>query len=176
MKRNILAICCLLMATMTFAQQQGGNGQGQRHEFSPERYKQKLEEFVTREAQLTPEEAQRLYPLLHDMLAQQLRNNEAQRQAMRSCGENATEANYQSAVEKVLELDLENKRIEQESYKKFHSVISWKKVYAVRIALWKFQRESLRRFSPNQGNGGQRGGQYQGQRRQHQRPVGNKPN
>ena len=176
MKRNIIVFFCLLMTAMTYAQQGGGNGQGQRHEFSPERYKQKLEEFVTREAQLSPEEAQRLYPILHEMLDQQRRNNDASREAMRSCKEGSSETEYQNAVERALTLDIENKRIEQEFYKKFHSVISWKKIYGVRVALWKFQMEALRRFTPNRGNNTPRGGQHQGQRRQHQRPAGNKTN
>ena len=172
MKRIMIALCCLLMTTMSFAQ---GNGQWQRHEFSPERYKQKLEEFVTREAGLTPEEAQRLFPMLHEMLAKQLHNNNAQREAMRSCGENASEADYEKAIKQTLALDVENKRLEQDYYKKFHSVISWKKIHAVRMALWKFQMEALRRFTPHAGNGAPRGNQ-QWQHRQKSRPATGRKN
>ncbi len=168
----MIALCCLLMTTMSFAQ---GNGQWQRHEFSPERYKQKLEEFVTHEAGLTPEEAQRLFPMLHEMLAKQLHNNNAQREAMRSCGENASEADYEKAIKQTLALDVENSRLEQDYYKKFHSVISWKKIHAVRMALWKFQMEALRRFTPHTGNGAQRE-RHQGQQRPWYRPATGRKN
>ena len=174
MKRIIVICCCFLTTALSFAQQGGNNGQGRRHEFSPELYRQNMEAFVAREAQLTPDEAQRLFPILHEMLGQQRRNNEAQREAMRSCGENATESDYEKAVKRVLELDVENKRLEQDYYKKFHSVISWKKIHAVRFALWRFQMEALKHFTPHGDKNGPRNQQNPGHRR-NSRP-GNKSN
>ena len=118
---------------------------------------------MTREAGLTTEEAQKVLPMLHEMLQRQRKNNDEARDAMMSCKEGASEADYERAVTKALTLDLENKRIEGDYYKKFHSMLTWKKIHAVRIALWKFQREALRRFSPN--NHGAKG--PQGQRHHH---------
>lgn len=159
MKKLIITLFCAFLTLGLSAQPGSQNDQG-RHQFSPERYKQKLEEYVTREAGLTSEESSRLFPLLHEMQEKQRKNSEAAGNAMRSCKEGATESDYEKAVNRAVSLDLENKKIEQEYYKKFHTVLSWKKIHAVRIALWKFQMEALRRFTPHNGNKhneGQRG-------------------
>ena len=168
MKRIIFFLTCMTVAFNMSAQpgesmQSGNNG---RHQFSPERYRQKLEEFVTREAGLTADEASKLFPLIHEMQEKQHKNSEAAGAAMRSCKDGSSEADYERAITKAIALDLENKEIERQYYSKFHAVLSWKKIHAVRIALWKFQMEALRRFTPH-GNGGR-----SGHRGNHRRPVG----
>ena len=55
-----------------------------------------------------------------------------------------------------------NNDIVEGYYKKFHSVMSWKKVFSVRNALYRFNREALNRFRPHYRGQGQ--GQGQGQR------------
>ena len=152
---------CATAALSVSAQQDGQRGS--RHEFSPERYRQRLEEFVTREACLTAEEAQKVLPTLHEMMEHQRKCHDEAREAMRSCGNDASEADYERAVTKALTLDLESKRIEAEYYKKMHGVLTWKKLHSIRVALWKYQREALRRFSPNN----QGTTDPQGQRRHH---------
>ena len=161
----LFSLTCLAI-TLCMSAQQGGSAQdanGSRRQFSPERYRQKLEEFVTREAGLTPEEASKLFPLIHEMQQKQHKNTEAAGAAMRSCQDGASEAEYERAISKAIALDLENKEIERTYYNKFHSILSWKKIHAVRIALWKYQMEALRHFSPH-GNNNQ-GGHRRGHRR-----------
>lgn len=148
MKRLFFSLVCMAVAVCMTAQP-GTHTDRNRHQFSPERYKQRLEEFVTREASLTADESQKLFPMLHEMMEKQRKNSDAARQAMQSCKDNLSEADYEKAVNKALDLDLENKRIEKEYYQKFHSALPWQKVHAVRIALWKFQMEALRRFTPH---------------------------
>ena len=166
MKRLIITLTLLTM-TLGLVAQQGGQQNRDRHQFSPERYKQRLEEFVTKDAGITADEAARLFPMLYEMQEKQRKNTEAAGAAMRSVKEGASEADYEKAVNRATALDLENKKLEQEYYKKFHTVLSWKKVHALRVSLWKFQMEALRRFSPEQNN--QRGNN--GNRR-HGRPGG----
>lgn len=146
--KQLIFILCLLATTFNMAAQQAGQ-QNKRHQFSPERYKQRLEEFVTKEADLTADEAARLFPLLHEMQEKQRKNNDAAGMAMMSCKEGSSEADYEKAIKQATGLDLENKKIEQEYYKKFHTVLSWKKVHGLRVALWKFQMEALRKFTPH---------------------------
>lgn len=141
-------ITCLMVSVLTMEAQQGNNGNNRRT-FSPEAYKQRLEEFVTREACLTPEEAQKFYPMLHEMMELQRKNNDNARLLMKNFKESMTEAEYAEIIEKSLEYEVENKKIEQKYYKKFHSVLSWKKLFSVRNALFKFNMEALRRFSPH---------------------------
>lgn len=152
MKRIVLITLCLTMSLCVMAQ---GNQPGRdRRQFSPEHFKQELEKFVTNEASLTDSEAQRLFPMLHEMMALERKNNEEATRLMQACNENSSEAEYERTLKKCLALEIDNKTIEQNYYKKFHSVLSWKKIHKVRSALFKFNMYALRRFSaPRVGNG-----------------------
>ncbi len=158
MKRITLITLCLTMSLCAMAQwnQQGGNGGRDRRQFSPENYNKELESFVTRDAGLTESEAQRLFPMIHKMLELERQNNMEATRLMASCNENSSEADYERTLKKCLALEIDNKTIEQTYYKKFHSVLSWKKIHKVRGALFKFNMYALRRFSPP-GQGGQSG-------------------
>lgn len=108
--KQLIFILCLLATTFNMAAQQVGQ-QNKRHQFSPERYKQRLEEFVTKEAGLTADEAARLFPLLHEMQEKQRKNNDAAGMAMMSCKEGSSEADYEKAIKQATVLYLENKKI-----------------------------------------------------------------
>lgn len=152
MKRFIFIIVCFAAFVGGNAQTHSGQQGGGRSQFSPEMFKQRLEQFVTWKACLTPEEAQKFFPMLHEMLNKQRENNSKSHELMKACDENDADANYENAIEKAIAYDLENRKIEKEYYKKFHSVLSWKKIYKVRMALTEWQMEALRRFSPHVNN------------------------
>ncbi|MBR1465182.1 MAG: hypothetical protein IJ607_02355 [Bacteroidaceae bacterium] len=152
MKRILINILLLCVSMAAIAQ---GN-HPQRRDFSPEEYWKNLKEFVAREAGLTTEEADGFIPLMKEMMDEQHKNNRKSFDIIRSCGEGTTESEYGTAVKQLLELDVENRRIEETYYKKFHTVMSWEKVFKVRAALYKFNREALNRFNPRRG-GGRRG-------------------
>ena len=68
MKKSILFIICVFFALTSM-------GQGtQRKRFSPEEYKHRMEFFIAKEACLTQSEAQKFFPLLHEMLEKQREN------------------------------------------------------------------------------------------------------
>ncbi len=158
MKRIILSLACTLFAISIMAQPGEQKNNGRKH-FSPEEYKQKMEEFVTSEADLTQAEAQKFYPLLHEMLGKQRKNNHQARELMRKVNESTSENEYANIIEKSISLDIENKQLEKEYYQKFHSVLSWKKIHKVRNALYKFNIEALKKFTPP------RDGEHHGDRR-----------
>ena len=65
---------------------------------------------------------------------------------------NLSEAEYENIVTKLASIEVESKKVEQTYYKKFHTVLPWKKVFAVRMALSRFQMEALNHFQPGRGN------------------------
>lgn len=146
MKKQILTTLLLVFALTMTAQDKNHNEH--RRQFSPEHFRKELETFVTREAKLTESEAAKFYPLLHEMMAKQRHNNNEARKLMQSCNDNTTDADYAKVIDKCCSLDIENKTIEKEYYKKFNTVLSWKKIHSVRIALFKFNMHALKRFSP----------------------------
>lgn len=120
---------------------------GERPKFSPEEFKKYLEDFVSRECCLTPQEKEKFFPLLHEMMHKQRQIRKQQMELFKQ-QEDLTEKDYEEIVTKCTALEVEDKKIEQTYYKKFHSVLTWKKVSKVRVALYKFQMEALRNFQP----------------------------
>lgn len=160
MKKMITLMASMLMCICMVAQQHNSNGgkqqQGGRREFNPELYMKKMNEFVTHEAGLTEAESAKFFPMLKEMLDKQHGLMKQQRELMMKGwkNQNLSEAEYEQMVTKVASLDVESKKVEQTYYKQFHTVLSWKKVYAVRIALSRFQMEALNHFQPGRGNRG----------------------
>lgn len=146
MKRFILFLIAVLTIGCLQAQRTGGSDN--RRKFSPEDFKRKMETFITKHAGLTQQEGQSFYPLLHEMLEKQHKFMDRQRDLMRKGKDDLSEDEYEKIIEEVTALEIENKKIEKSYYKKFHTVLSWKKIHKVRHALFEFNMEALKRFSP----------------------------
>lgn len=146
MKKYILTTICIIFTLMAFAQQNNP-----RRRFSPEEFKNRMEAFITKEACLTQDEAQKFFPMLHEMLEKQRETNGKSFGIMRKGFTAKSESDYQNIIEEVTDLEIENKKIEKNYYKKFHSVLSWEKIHKVRIAINKYNMEALRRFTPHRG-------------------------
>ena len=157
MKKFITLIVAVLVCIGMSAQNPNNGGKNQnngRREFSPELYMKRMHEFVAREACLNETEAAKFFPLLQEMLGKQheLRNRQRDLMMKGWKNQNLSEAEYEKMVTQMAALDVESRKIEQTYYKRFHTVLPWKKVYAVRIALQRFQMEALNHFQPGRGN------------------------
>lgn len=152
MKKYILAIITLFICLFMNAQAPNNawKNKDSRKPFTPELYMKKLNEFVTREAKLTPTESAKFFPMLVEMLGKQFALEKQQREALFKARRNPKmdEDEYEKIIAKVLNTDVEMAKIEQTYYKKFHMVLTWKKVFAVRMALNKFKMEALNQFQP----------------------------
>lgn len=158
MKHFIAIIASLAMCLCMAAQPQGSPKQGQndgiRREFNPELYKKNMREFVTTHAKLTEAEATSVFPIINELHEKQHKLMWQQRGLMKKGMQDAnlSEDEYEKIVTQSTDIDVEIKKLEQTYYKKLHSVLPWKKVYAVRIALNRFQMEALKKFRPDRGN------------------------
>ncbi len=146
MKKVILFFVAVLTIGCIHAQHAGKFDN--RKKFSPEDFRQRMETFITKHAGLSQQEGQGFYPLLHEMLGKQHKIMDQQRELMRKGENNLSEKEYEKIIEDVTALEIENKKIEKLYYNKFHTVLSWKKIHKVRHALFKFNMEALRNFSP----------------------------
>ena len=161
MRRIFSIIFCLSMLTASYAQQNGQRNQGQQNQrqfFSPEAYNQGLEEFVKKEAGLSDEECKNFFPLMHEMMNKQREVNGKMQQIMAKGFHAKTEADYEQIITRSINLEVESRKIEQTYYKKFNSILSWKQIYKVRMALSRYSMEALRRFAPSFQQNNQRGG------------------
>ena len=116
--------------------------------FSPEKFQAEMEQFITKEAGLTAEEAAKFFPLYREMLQKQRAIFEKVRK------EGFTKPVDDAACRKLVErrdaCELEQKKIQQTYHQKFFSVISPSKVFDVLIAEERFHRRAFRNWG--QGN------------------------
>lgn len=145
MKRLTFLLIALITAISISAQH---NGNGARPRFSPEQFKKEMENFIAREAELSEQEQQKFFPMMHEMFNKQRELNNKKRELMKKCNERSSENDYAYVLDQITSLEIKNKEIEKEYYQKFHKALSYKKIYNVRRSLSKFNRELIKKFAP----------------------------
>lgn len=157
MRRFTFTIVYLMLSASIMAQGTPGGQRGRQEQgkdthkpFSPEKYYKYMEEYISKEAELTDSEKAKFFPLFKEMLEAQRKIAEKDRELMRSYKTAKTESDYEKIIEQSTAYQVENKKIEQSYYKKFSKVLSWQKICNVRRAQNKFHMQALRRFAPKQ--------------------------
>ncbi len=149
--------------------QQGFQQQQQR--FSPEKYQADLEQHITKEACLTPQEAAAFFPLFREMQKKQRALYNKMREDVRI--KPTDEAACKKMIQKRDQVELELKSIQQTYHNKFFSVMPASKVFDVIRAEDSYHRGLLRNMggmgrAPMMGGFPQRGQAPQQQRGQSQ--------
>ena len=116
--------------------------------FSPEKFQAEMEQFITKEANLTPEEATKFFPLFREMQQKQRAIFEKVRKE--GFVKPVDDASCRKLVERRDANELEQKKIQQLYHQKFFTVISPSKVFDVLIAEERFHRRAFRNWG--QGN------------------------
>ncbi|MBQ8713296.1 MAG: hypothetical protein IJ551_10845 [Prevotella sp.] len=150
MKRLSLILLSLLMVLCMAAQERPKQSQ----KFSPEKFQADLEQYITKEACLTPQEAAKFFPIYKEMLGKQRVVFDRQRQI--GWAKPADESGCEKAIRQRDEFDLELKRIQQTYHNKFLSVISASKLYDVLKAEDRFHRQMLRGWNHPKGKKGEK--------------------
>lgn len=119
-----------------------------RQKFSPEKFRAELEQFITKDACLTPTEASNFFPLYDEM-------NKKQRvifDRMRQLGKNkpADDAGCRDVIKQRDQLDIELKKIQQTYHEKFLKVLPAGKLFDVIRAEEKFHRRMLKKSNSNE--------------------------
>lgn len=138
MKRLLFMIIFLPVVAHSIAQ-------NKRPKLSLESFRAEKEQFIAKEACLTPQESADFFPLYNEMnqkqriIFDQMRKMEQIKPTdERSCKE---------AIERRDQLDLELKQIQQTYHNKFMSVISASKLFDIIKAEDKFHRRMLKKYS-----------------------------
>lgn len=124
--------------------------------FSPEKFRAELEQFITKDACLTPTEASKFFPLYDEM-------GKKQRflfDRMRQMGKNkpADEAGCRDVIKQRDQMDIELKKIQQTYHEKFLKVLSASKLFDVIRAEEKFHRRMLKKSNTTQTQDSKKGG------------------
>ncbi len=112
--------------------------------FSPEKFQADMEQFITQEACLNPEEAAKFFPLHREMHKKQRVIYDRMKS---ECNIKPTdEAGCKQAVQKRDMLEMELKNIQQSYHNKFFSVLPASKVYDAIKAEDRFHRRAFRNW------------------------------
>ncbi len=120
---------------------------GPRH-FQPEKFKQELQAYITREAKLTEAEARKFFPVFFEM-KEKLRNLERQkgRSLHTVTSERATEADCQRVVEQQKNLTLKMARMENDYHSRLCSMVGARKFVRVLEADRRFGRKMFKKMT-----------------------------
>ena len=113
--------------------------------FSPEKFQAEMEQFITKEANLTPEEAAKFFPLYREMQQKQraiyMKKKVFDKAAL--CDNKAAEAVILAYDERELAI----KKLQQQYHKQFIKVVPATKVLKLIRAEERFNRNMMRKFS-----------------------------
>ena len=114
-----IIVATMLLALTTWAQD------NKRPRFSPEEYKAKLEAYIMQKAELTPSEAEKVFPIFREMKTKQFElMKKAQKYRNRPADQFKTDNDYRDALAEMGELNIEGAKIEAAYYKKMCKVVS----------------------------------------------------
>ena len=140
-KRFILFSLLLMVLTCGYAQPPFHHGQMPK--FDPKRFQADLEQFITSEAALTPQEASAFFPVYRELL-------QKQRALFVQAGKNrlvkpTDDEGCRKFIEQSDEISLQIKELQQQYHKKFMKILKPSKVYDVLKAEDRFHRQALKK-------------------------------
>lgn len=136
MRRFFLILSLVLVASVMNAQ---NRGQG----FTPERFQAELEQYITRKACLTQQEASRFFPVYREMRRKQRSVHKEMKSLKRI--KPVTDADCKKNIKMRDEFEIEIKEIQKSYHNKFMQILPAKKVYDVLNAEDRFHRQIFKR-------------------------------
>ena len=143
----------LTLLLLTFVVAIGAYAQGQK--FDPEKFDAEQQQFITKAANLTEQEAARFFPLFREMQKKQRAIYERQRKL--GFNKPADEKGCAESIRQHDQIDLELKQIQQQYHNKFLRVIPASKLYDVIQAEDRFLRMKLRSWGGGMHQNGRNG-------------------
>lgn len=120
------------------------SAQRKRPPFDPKRFEADLEQYITTNACLSPQEAAKFFPVYRQMMKKQrMLFDEMRRYHHINSGSNDASA---EAIRRQDELDIQIKQLQQEYHARFMLVLPATKVFQVIKAEERFHREMFRRI------------------------------
>ena len=128
-------LLALVLATLTAV------ADDNKKKFSPEKFQAELEQYITREAELTADEAARFFPVYREMgqRQRQLFQQQQQLDKPRPQGDDAC----RTVIEQSDRLDIEVKQLQQQYHRRFMELLPPQKVYRILKAEYRFHRRAL---------------------------------
>ena len=160
--KKILMTLLLAQAIIGFSQPPGGDGMPP-HEERKEKIKAHKIAFISTELDLTPEEAEKFWPVYNQFDAELEKLREEKFQAIRKLRklDEVTDEEAYTLTKKIFEIEEKESAVRMKYLDKFAEVLDKKKAAKVFIAEQKFKRELLRKIKHG-GHGPKHDGPPQG--------------
>ena len=134
MRKCILTLVLLMTVLVAGAQE--------RKKFSPQKFNEAMEEYIQKHAELTQQEADKVFPLLREMHKKQRAiYNRVHEMAKNKPGD---EAGCVAIINEYDKVNIELKQIEKCYHKKMMQVVSASKLYEILKAEYRFHRHWMK--------------------------------
>ena len=134
MKKTFLALVLLLATTFT-AVAQDDNRPNERRKFSPEQFQEKQRSYITEKASLTPEEAEKFFPIFFELQKERFRiEHEARSKVIKERGQKLTDEQWKELLGHTADARIAIAQLEKEYITKYLNVISPKKLVDIQRA------------------------------------------
>ena len=147
--KKILTTLTIALALIGTATAQEHHGPGERKHFSPEEFQAKQRAHITEKAELTPEEADKFFPLYFEL---QKKRFEMEREARKSLnfkpGKEMTDEQCRKYIYNMADVKIYIAKLEKEYIEKYLKIISPCKLNRIEFAEKTFQRELMKKMIP----------------------------
>lgn len=137
MKKFVFIFIISLMALEAGAQQQ------KRHKFDAERFQASMEQFIAKEAALTPQESSRFFPVYREYMHKYRAMFDQMRCQRRI--KPTDEEGCRKAIRQRDDTDIQMKRLQQQYHERFMDILPASKVYDVLKAEDSFHRQCFKK-------------------------------
>lgn len=155
--KKILLICTLFaVAIFSHAQEVEGRGEGERRpRFSQHEFRQRMQDFITKEANLTHDEAKVFFPVFNEYKNEQRKINMDIHALKRSKKVNE-ETNFEERLMKIAKLNTELAALDSVYYKKLCKLISAEKLFKILNIEDRMHRHMLQNYNRQHGPRGKK--------------------
>lgn len=151
MEKLITLALILWCAVPAMLQADDGIDQGRLTEAE---FRARQQAYITERAGLTEEESERFFTLYFELEDKKKELNDTTRKLnLRGRDQELTEAEYKQILEQMNDARQQAERLEQEYYKKFTKILTYKKIFLVQRAEMSFHMEMVKGMKPGGGKG-----------------------
>lgn len=165
MKKALIAIALFVAATFA-ATAQEDKRPDKRRKFSPEQFQEKQRNYITEKAALTPEEAEKFFPIFFELQKERFRiEREARSKVIKERGQKLTDEQWKELLGHTADARIAIAQLEKEYITKYLNVVSPKKLVDIQRAEHSFQSYMIKTMSRQEKGGrapgqGKRGGPF----------------
>ena len=148
MKKATLLLLFLITSALSFAQNHGnGAVQGRRAGFNKQEFRQRMQDYITKEASLTQEEAKAFFPIYNEYKDKQRQIHMSINKLKKNTPNNNDEKAYEKCLMEMAELNAQMAGLDSVYYKKICKAISAQKFFKILNIEDRMHRKMLQNYN-----------------------------